>query len=137
MPTLKINTIQTISVLDWNEFVKKVYGRPYDFQQQDGCRNRGIYNLIVSKPTKEDDESYDFENDTVPEVVNGPEMGVNFKAWLARDPKQPLQGVEECWDWVLDLWWDRNFYPSIEMVAADLHKKGLLPEGKYMIIIDW
>jgi hypothetical protein len=134
MPTLRINTVQTISVRDWNQFVEEVYGRPYNFQQQDGCRNRGTYELTVSEPT-EDDESYDFENDTVPEVVNGPEMGVSFKAWLARDPKQPLSGRED--SWALELWWSRNFYPSIEMVAADLHKKGLLAPGEYTIIIDW
>jgi len=133
MRTLRINTIQTISLQDWNKFVEEVYSRPYDFQQQDGCRKRGTYHLTVSESTE--DKPYDFENDTVPEVVNGPKKGVSFKAWLARDPKLPLQHMTTSWD--LGIWWERNFYPSIEMVAMDLHQKGLLAAGKYIIVIDW
>ena len=30
----------------------------------------------------------DYENTSVPEVINGEEMGVSFAAWLARDPKE-------------------------------------------------
>jgi len=135
MPKLKINTVQTISLQDWNKFVEEVYSRPYDFQQQDGCRKRGDYHLTVSESAENKDKPYDFESSTVPEVVNNPKRGVSFKAWLARDPKQPLQYMTTSWD--LYIWWERNFYPSIEMVAADLHQKGLLPAGKYTIVIDW
>ena len=39
--------------------------------------------------------------------------------------------------WLIDLWWKRNFYPDIEMVANDLHAKGLLEAGEYAIDIDW
>lgn len=113
--------------------MEEVYSRPYDFQQQDGCRKRGTYNLTVSESPE--DKPYDFENDTVPEVVNGPKKGVSFKAWLARDPKLPLQHSATSWD--LDIWWERNFYPSIEMVAMDLHQKGFLAAGEYVIVIDW
>lgn len=133
MLSLRINTVQIISLQDWNKFVEEVYCRPYDFQQQDGCRKRGTYHLTVSESTE--DKPYDFENDTVPEVVNGPKKGVSFKAWLARDPKLPLQHMTTSWD--LGIWWERNFYPSIEMVAVDLHQKGLLAAGKYIIVIDW
>ena len=116
---------------DWNELVEKTYGRTYDFQQQDGCKDRGVFNLTV--PSK---ETNDFENDAVPEVVNHCEMGVSFAAWLVRDPKKPLP-YERLEDFSLDLWWRRNFYPSIEMVANDLYAKGLLKAGKYSINIDW
>lgn len=37
----------------------------------------------------------------------------------------------------LSLWWERNFYPSVEVVANDLHARGLLPAGEYTIDIDW
>lgn len=86
---LKTNKQTTIDCHDWDDFVQKTYGRPYCFQQQDGCKSRGMYHLTV------EEEAYDFENDTVPEVVNHEEMGVSFKAWLARDPKQPLPGRED------------------------------------------
>jgi hypothetical protein len=35
------------------------------------------------------------------------------------------------------MFWDRNFYPNVQMVANDLHKKGLLEAGEYSIRIDW
>ena len=118
-----------MEVGDWDRFVQDAYGRPYSFQQQDGCKFRGVHCLLV--PSLEDD----FENETVPEVVNHSKMGVSFKAWLARDPEQPLRNRLD--PWALELWWHRNFYPAIEAVANDLHEKGLLEAGKYMINIDW
>jgi len=124
-----------IEVQDWDALVEETYGRPYSFQQQDGCKNRGIEEITVSS-----EEGYDYENDTVPEVVNHKDMGVSFAAWLKRDPKQPLSNEEDdCREdqWAIDMWWERNFYPSVEMIANDLHKKGLLEAGEYTINIDW
>jgi hypothetical protein len=130
---MKIRTEKVISVQDWDELVWKTYGRPYSFQQQDGCQSRGSVRITV--PTK---QPYDFEQDSIPEIVNGEKMGVSFAAWLKRDPKSPLKDDPDRHDqWCIDLWWDRNFYPDIEMVANDLHSKGLLKAGKYTINIDW
>ena len=130
---MKIKTIQSISVQDWDDFVEKTYGRIYSLQQQDGCKERGVEYITVPC-----DGAYDYENDSIPEEVNGDEMGVSFAAWLARDPKQPLDSNDE-WDRNrgIDLFWCRNFYPSIDMLANDLHVKGLLPAGEYQIVIDW
>lgn len=129
---IKIKTKQVISVQDWDDLVIQTYGKPYCFQQQNGCQERGNFNLRVPEGAE------DFENDTIPEKVNGDEMGVSFKAWLARDPEQKLD-TEDKWqrDYGLDLFWNRNFYPDIQMVANDLHTKGLIPAGKYVIEIDW
>jgi hypothetical protein len=127
---MKTKTVKMIEVSDWDKLVQETYGRPYSFQQQNGCQDRGTFQLEVPST-----ECYDFEDDTIPEVVNGDEMGVSFKAWLARDPKQKLPGCEE--GYCLDLFWERNFYPCIEMVANDLHAKGLLEAGEYTINIDW
>lgn len=124
--------IRTEQVIDCNEFdklVKETYKRPYCLQQQDGCRERG--SVCVEVPN----DPCDYERDTIPEVVNGPEMGVSFKAWLARDPKQKLP--DEKYDWAILMWWECNFYPNLFVVANDLHNRGLLPAGKYRIIIDW
>jgi len=125
--------VTMIDVGDWDELVEKTYGRPYSFQQQDGCKQRGTHEFSV--PYR---GSYDYENDTVPEKINHSDMGVSFAAWLARDPKQQLAlepGRED--QWGINLWWHRNFYPSVDMIINDLHKKGLLPEGDYVIDIDW
>lgn len=128
---LKFRTVKIINLQDWDRLVEETYGRPYNFQQQNGCQPRGTYSFSVS----DNDQPYDYENDTIPEVVNGDKMGVSFKAWLERDPKQPLPDREDSFG--LGLWWDRNFYPSIEMVIEDLRKKGLIENGDYMIEIDW
>lgn len=130
---VKFEAVNVIDESDWSAFVTETYSRPYHFQQQDGCKERGVHYLHVPDP-----RPYDFENDSVPEEVNGEEMGVSFSSWLARDPTLPLDTTDE-WDREhgLELFWERNFYPSIEMIANDLNSKGLLPDGDYMINIDW
>ena len=126
---IKTRTEKLIDVQDWDNLVIETYGRPYSFQQQDGCKDRDLVSITVPE------ECEDFENDTVPEIVNGDEMGVSFKAWLARDPKTPLPDRDDIFG--LTLWWERNFYPDVQMVANDLYEKGLIEAGDYLINIDW
>lgn len=123
-----------IDVHDWDELVQKTYGRPYNFQQQDDCKERGTHELTV--PDYENVCDQDM-HDSIPEVVNGDEMGVKFAVWLARDPKQKLPGPDDQADYCLDLFWERNFYPDVQTVANDLYEKGLLEAGEYVIDIDW
>lgn len=128
---MKTRTEKVIDVGDWDELVEKTYGRIYSFQQQDGCKERGREYITVP------DSPEDYKNDTVIEKVNGSKMGVSFDAWLARDPKQKLDA--DNWDSpsAIDMWWGRNFYPHVSMVANDLHSRGLLEAGDYTIDIDW
>lgn len=123
--------VQVISVQDWDDLVEETYGRPYSFQQQDGCKERQHWKITIPEETD------DFTNDTVPETVNHDDMGVSFPAWLARDPKQKLNADD--WDSpsAISLWWARNFYPNVQMVANDLHSRGLIEAGEYEIDIDW
>lgn len=121
--------VTMVEVFEWDKLVQETYQRPYGFQQQDGCKSRGTFTFEVPE------EAEDYENDTVPEEVNGDEMGVSFKAWLERDPKKKLKGDASSSS--LSLWWERNFYPDIQMIANDLHEKGLLEKGSYTIDIDW
>lgn len=82
----------------------------------------------------------DFEQESVPEIVNGDEMGVSFQSWLIRDPNQLLNELRPDWDNgknSLRLWWLRNFYPTIESVINDLYTEGLIEAGDYSIDIDW
>jgi hypothetical protein len=127
--TLKYRTERVVSVQDWDDFVIENYGRPYSFQQQDGCKQRGVCRLEVPSNAE------DYANDSVPEVINGEEMGVSFEAWKKRDPKAPVGDRKD--DWAINLFWDRNFYPDIQVVANDLHAQGKLEAGSYTIIIDW
>lgn len=129
---IQTKTEQVIQDQDWDSLVIDTYKRPYALQQQDGCHDRGRINITVP-----DKYSYDFERDAVPENVNDPIMGVSFKAWLARDPKQLLSNPEDQLSFCLDMWWERNFYPHISMIINDLYAKGLLEAGEYSINIDW
>jgi hypothetical protein len=127
---LKVNNIKQIDVQDWDELVQETYNRPYMLQQQDGCRDRGIQYITIPVNNPED-----YKNNTIPEIVNASEMGVSFKAWLERDPKQPISERSE--NWALEMWWERNFYPTIDMIINDLYEKGLVEAGNYQINIDW
>lgn len=129
---IKYKTKKVISLQDWDDLVVKTYGRPYSFQQQDGCKSRGSYDITVPEKWVND-----YEEETVPEIVNGEEMGVSFKAWLARDPKLKITDKSTFGNDFTELWWDRNFYPDVSMIVNDLHAKGLLEEGNYTINIDW
>ena len=80
---LKYSNKKIIEVEDWDDLVQKTYGKPYKFQQQDGCQSRGTVEITIPL-----EESYDEMHDSIPEEVNGEEMGVKFSVWLERDPKQ-------------------------------------------------
>lgn len=131
---IKFRIEKVIALRDWNELVEKTYGRPYDFQQQDGCKERQTVRITIPDPEA---EGYDFENHTVPETVNHPEQGVSFAAWLARNPKQKLNAEPWKSPSALPMWWHRNFYPAVEMIGNDLHRRGLIEAGEYAIEIDW
>ena len=133
---LKVEVTKMIDESDWSDFVTQTYGRPYRFQQQDGCKERGTYHLTV--PDKFDYDKYG--SDTIPETTSTNKMQVKFKAWIDRNPSQILKDKEGqlgSEPWYIELWWERNFYPAIESVANDLHSKGLLEAGEYVINIDW
>jgi hypothetical protein len=128
---MKIKTIKQIDVDDWDEFISKTYGKIYSFQQQDGCKDRGIVNISV--PYNDGDE---YEEVTqIPFKVNGSHWGVNFETWLSTDSDETRKHFSS--DWENAIFWDRNFYPYIGCVVDDLYKKGLLKEGTYQINIDW
>lgn len=128
---LKVRTEQVISVSDWDALIMQTYGKVYSFQQQDGCKDRQRVRITIP------DDSYDYENDTVPEEVNHEEMGVSFKAWLERDANQKIPNPHPFSYDGTNLWWERNFYPDVQMIANDLYEKGLVEAGDYVIDIDW
>lgn len=126
---LNYKEVKIVNLQDWDYLVSSTYGRTYSFQQQDDCKSRGTHYIKIP------DKSYDYKNDTLPEVVNCNEMGVKFKSWLERNPNKPL--VNQKYDFELDLWWERNFYPDVQVIANDLYQKGLIKSGEYIIEIDW
>ena len=146
---IKFKNKKVIDCFDWDKLVQETYKRPYCFQQQDDCQDRGQIGLIIPYT------SYDEEmNDSIPEIINGEEMGVKFKVWLERDPEAPLNPTDEQLalsnyyfkenrdKWCssqsnINLFYERNFYPELQAIANDLHSKGLIEAGEYTIDIDW
>lgn len=127
---LKYTSIRMIDCHDWDELVQKTYGKPYHFQQQEGCQPRGTHRLTIPSEYADDD----YMNESIPEKINGSKMGVKFATWLARDPLTPVNGRS---DYHIGMFWERNFYPQLEVVANDLYAKGLIEAGDYTIKIDW
>lgn len=122
---LKFSNAKIIDLHDWDDLVKKTYNKEYSFQQQDGCKERGIFRLSVP------DYPDDYEADSIPEKINGEEMGVSFAAWLAKDCRNATGIYKD------SMFWERNFYPNVQMIANDLFERGLMEKGDYIIEIDW
>ena len=128
---LKIDTIKVIYLNDWNKLIKDTYNKPYNFQQTCGCQRRGLVTFNVP----EDIDELDLEDlfDDIPEIVNHDNMEVKFNKWLAKDPDTTFIDKP---DYQRSLWWHRNFYPNFQILANDLHSKGLIETGTYSIKID-
>lgn len=152
---IKFSERKVIDCSDWDNLVEKTYGKPYTFQQQDGCQSRGIVTINIPEDNTEEEAEM---NDSIPEIINSErsdEMGVKFDVWLARDLKSPLnpskKELESCnyyysssdrKQWCEDkshinMFYERNFYPNLQTVANDLYKKGLIEAGEYDIKIYW
>jgi hypothetical protein len=126
-----IKNVKMIDVQDWDNLVEETYKKPYNFQQQEDCQERGIVRITIPSEYTNDEDMHD----SIPEVINGNKMGVKFSVWLARDPKE-WNGKKEDKQF-LNLFWERNFYPDIYTVANDLYNKKLIEAGDYIINIDW
>ena len=128
---MKIYNIKVIPVSEWDKLVTETYGKPYRFQQQDGCRPREMVEISVP-----DIFEYETPHAEIPEDWAGNIMCVDFEVWLNTDPEK--QKDRNGWDdYKLESFWNRSFYPSLEMLINDLHKRGLLEEGEYSINLDW
>ncbi len=115
---MEIRSVKMIDSFAWDRLVQDTYGRVYCYQQQNGCRDRGTFELTIPASVEE-----------------GTEGSVDFLIWLERDPKEPIPHQEH--DFELEIFWEREFYPDIQSIANDLHSKGLIEADEYIINIDW
>lgn len=121
---LDVDIIKQIDEGTLSKLVSETYGRPYQFQQQEGCMQRGVRYVTIPTEGEDYDDSGDY-------TVNGKDMGVSFETWKSTPIKQRSP------DYLNDIFWERNFYPNLDMVLNDLHAKGLIEAGDYQINIDW
>ena len=118
-----------ITSYDLDDLIRETYGKPYCFQQQNGCKNRGTAYITVPVLNP-----FNYSNDLLDFQINGEKMGVSFKTWLNTTVEEVNELHQENY---IHLWWERNFYPNLDMIVNDLYEKGLIEAGDYLIEIDW
>lgn len=109
-PSLRMSQAVLIEESDWSAFVSAVFERPYSLAQQEDGLPRGVITLSV--PTGEDPA------DLWPCGV------VSLAEWLQGFPTEARRTGKI------------RFYPSLYEVANELHARGLLAAGEYVIVVD-
>lgn len=128
---LKLETIKVIDVDKWNDFIVETYGKPYNFQQQDGCKERQYTNVDVKYYVGEWDINEELEE---LEEYGGDIPFVRLDEWLAKEVEKPSEGNEK---WRIETRWERDFYPHIGELIIDLYNKNLIKLETFYINIDW
>lgn len=120
---VKYKVVRQIDCWDWDEYIKTHYNKPYKFQQQAGCRDRG--SVAITVPADPDD---DFDDDWRSKQVS-------LQEWIDAEFDGSFDNTIE--EYRTKLEGNRNFYPPLAEVINDLYDKGLLEAGDYEIIVDW
>ena len=124
---LKSKAVQIVQHYDWDEFVEEVYAKTYKFKKQpDKLFTRMQF---ITVPLAEVEE---YKNTKIPFEPFPLQFGVSFETWKNSTPEETLQHFK--FDWDDDDFWECGFFPHIQMIAHDLHAKGLLEAGEYVIV---
>lgn len=119
---MRIEDVKLIWESELSALVTETYGRPYQLQQQgDMLAQESMTRATVPQEP-------DFDSDLP-----------SLEEWSSRDVDAQPEG-ESSWSehaWRRDLWWQRKFYPDLQLVLNDLHARGLLPAGDYVIHTWW
>lgn len=114
-----VTNINLIQLDEFDNLVKETYGKPYSLRQQEGGMERHLLRITV--PVSE------------PEDYEDSNMGVSFETWLSTS----LGTFPFEYEYQMEFFWEREFYPSLEMIVNDLHNRGLMEAGQYGININW
>lgn len=114
MTTFQDRTYKYIDMRDWNDLISTVYGeRPYNVQQADFLPQDSV--IFADVPN-----GWFMDEDLEGELEN----------WLG----QPLPAED---DSIARMRFQRESTVSVDALLFDLHKRGLVDEGKYLIHIWW
>lgn len=101
-----------------SELITETYGRPYRLQQGGMGEFLGQDTIVsVSVPEEADDVDVQL-----------------FAIWLQQDATPPADSIAR-WKWKLE--WERYKAAPIQPILNDLHEKGLLDAGDYVIHVWW
>lgn len=136
---IKITQRNQIECSDWDALVVETYGKPYCFQQQNGCRQRGIFSITI--PDEYGNEADEEASYWIPKLedimIDDVRDAVKLGAWLSVNPNDYKAKLNQYAHWNVNIFWHRNYYPDIHTIANDLYSKGLIEAGEYDIKIDW
>lgn len=116
---LKTKKVDLVWSVTWNNFVRKVYGVPYDISVQE---IEDSFEFTVPIRGAED-----YQNESYDDIRKKGENGVKFGVWASTKPV----GVEK--DSAEMQNWEMEFYPCFDMLVNDLFTRGLLPMGNYVM----
>ena len=116
---MKITEIKLIELAEFDSLVKETYKKPYSLQQQEGGMERHLLRIAVPVEEPEDHQDGD--------------MGVSFETWL----NTSLETFPFEYEYQMEFFWEREFYPPLEMIVNDLFNQGLMEAGEYGIDINW
>lgn len=123
-PKLATHPRIVIGESDFSRYVSEHYGRPYNLQQQgDMLGQESAVKLTVPDP-----EDGEWEGMTMPTLVQWQE---------ATPPGDHPEGGYDPNVSRENMRWEREYYPQLEAVANDLHAKGLLDAGEYILFVSW
>lgn len=116
-PALPHHTRTVIHESAFSRYVTNHYGRPYHLQQQGDMMGQEV----STRFTVPDPEDGEWEGMEAPTLVD----------WLKATPPTDEHDRTEI------LRWERDYYPQLGAVVNDLHTKGLLDAGEYLIYAEW
>lgn len=122
---MNVKPVLLIWEAEFSQLVRDTYGRPYQLQQQDGCLGQ---ETIVSVKVPDKPRTWLADDAGRPPTL---------EVWVAATPPEPMT---DAWDGDLHrehLRWHREFYPELQDVVNDLHRRGLMAAGEYVIHIWW
>ena len=113
---MNIKEVKLIWEHELNELITATYGRPYNYGRWQEMGQDTMTQV------------------TVPEEADEPWEGgpPSLEEWLAGEPPATLTDA-----WRIEQWWQTEYCPELQVVVNDLHARGLMPAGDYVMHVWW
>lgn len=115
MSIFKTKTYIEVWHVELDKFVEEVYGRSWSYIRSEECNNDSYYTHEVLE------EGLDFYSDE--------EVEEQLTKWLSAEVPNYRD-----WDACSEF---ESLFPGAPVILWDLHRKGLIPAGDYLIHVSW